>query len=245
MSSNSYISIKGEPANPNPAYFHSISPEWLNVMKITLIDGRDFRPGDSSPGSAIVNETFAREYFNAKNPIGRSFAVNERTTYQIVGLVKDSPYRSLREPILPVAYLPFQIIDASGVPKPIRFGRFVVRTIANDPLTLAAALRREIVQARPDFRVSNIFTQEELVLAQTIRERLLAMLAIFFAAVAALLAGIGLYGVLDYSVLQRRREIGIRLAIGAQGAQIARLVTREIVAMVVIGAVAGLGLGIA
>lgn len=245
MSSNSFISIKGQPANPNPAYFHNIAPEWLRVMKIPLIDGRDFRPGDSSPGAAIVNEAFAREYFNGENPIGRSFARNERSSYQIVGLVKDSPYRSLREPILPVAYLPFQTVDASGTPHPIRFGRFIVRTIADDPLPLAAALRREIAQARPDFRVSEIVTQKELVLAQTVRERLLAMLAIFFAAVAALLAGIGLYGVLDYSVLQRRREIGIRLAIGAQGTQIASLVTKEVLSMVFLGAAVGLGLGLA
>lgn len=245
VSSNGYISIKGQPANPNPAYFHGIAPEWLKVMKIPLVDGRDFRPGDSSPGSAIVNETFAREFFNGENPIGRSFARSERSTYQIVGLVKDVPYRSLREPILPVAYVPFQTADASGAPRPIRFGRFIVRTTVGDPLPLAAVLRREIAQARPDFRVSNIVTQKELVLAQTVRERLLAMLAIFFAAVAALLAGIGLYGVLDYSVFQRRREIGIRLAIGAQGAEIARLVTKEILVMVFIGAAVGLGLGLA
>jgi putative ABC transport system permease protein len=87
--------------------------------------------------------------------------------------------------------------------------------------------------------------QEELVRAQTVRERPLAMLALFFAAVALLLAGIGLYGVLDYSVLQRRREIGIRMAIGAQAGDIARRVTADVFTMVLTGSLAGLALGMA
>ena len=112
-------------------------------------------------------------------------------------------------------------------------------------MAMASTLRREVPRTRSEFRVSNIETQEELVRAQTLRERLLAMLGLFFAAVALLLAGIGLYGVLDYSVLQRRREIGIRLAIGAQAGEIARRVTAEVFGMVLAGAVVGLALGMA
>jgi ABC-type antimicrobial peptide transport system permease subunit len=92
--------------------------------------------------------------------------------------------------------------------------------------------------------VSRVRTQQEINDAHTVRERLLAMLATFFSAVALLLAGIGLYGVLHYSVLQRRREIGIRMAVGAQGSNIASLVTVEVFAMVMAGAVAGIVLGI-
>jgi len=88
-------------------------------------------------------------------------------------------------------------------------------------------------------------TQRELIDAQTVRERLLAMLGLFFAAVALLLAGIGLYGVLNYSVLQRRREIGIRIAVGAQRASIGRLVTIDVAAMVAVGVLAGAALGLA
>ena len=114
-----------------------------------------------------------------------------------------------------------------------------------DPLALATMLRQEIHRARSEFRVSNIRTQLEIDQSQTIRERLLAMLALFFAVVAVLLAATGLYGVLDYSVLQRRREIGIRMAIGAPASDIARRVIADVFGMVFLGALAGLALGMA
>jgi predicted lysophospholipase L1 biosynthesis ABC-type transport system permease subunit len=214
-------------------------------MKIPFIDGRDFRPSDTFPGAAIINETFARQFFNSENPIGKSFAKDGEGPCKVVGLVRDAPYRNVREPILPAVYVPIRRIDAHGVVQPIRGATFMVRTSSANPMALASILRREVPGARPEFRVSNIRAQVELVRAQTLRERLLATLALFFAGVALLLAGIGLYGVLDYSVLQRRREIGIRIAIGAPAAKIAWLVTVEIFAMVLLGALAGIGLGMA
>jgi predicted lysophospholipase L1 biosynthesis ABC-type transport system permease subunit len=165
--------------------------------------------------------------------------------YQIVGLVRDARYRNMREPILPVAFVPFQAIDPSGAPRAVSEGTFIVRTASSNPLALAATLRQEVPRARPGFRVSNIRTQTEINQRHTIRERLLATLALFFAIVALLLAGVGLYGVLDHSVLQRHREIGIRMAIGAQAADIARRVTADVFSMVFAGAVAGLALGMA
>jgi ABC-type antimicrobial peptide transport system permease subunit len=110
---------------------------------------------------------------------------------------------------------------------------------------MAALLRREVSAARSEFRVNNLRTQKELVEMHTVRERLLAILAVFFSLVALALAGVGLFGVLDYSVLQRKREIGIRLALGAPVADVVWQAVRESLAMVFIGAVAGLGLGMA
>jgi len=240
-SSNNSVSINGAPPTDVLAYFLHVSPGWVDAMSIPFVDGRDFRASDTSPGVAIVSEAFAKQFFNGENPVGKSFeeATDEgkRIRFQIVGLVRDARYRDIRGPMLPVAYFPFHSIDAIGR------GTFIVRTSSLNPLVLASILRREVARARPEFRVSNIRTQAELVRAQTIRERLLAMLALFFAAAALLLAGIGLYGVLDYSVLQRRREIGIRMAIGAQAGDIARRVTAEIFSMVFVGAIAGLALG--
>jgi predicted permease len=239
---NGFVSVNGAPPGPVLAFFLYVSPGWADAMQIPFVEGRDFRPSDTSPGAAIVNETFARQYFNAEHPLGKLFAKGENR-YQVVGVVRDAPYRSVRESIVPVAYVPFHPIDAKGALQPVRSGTFIVRTRSANPLALASTLRREVPRARSEFRVSNVGTQEDLVRAQTLRERLLAMLALFFAAVALLLAGIGLYGVLDYGVLQRRREIGIRMAIGARGSDVLTQFLVESIVMSVAGGVIGLLVG--
>jgi predicted permease len=242
---NGFISVNGAPPGPDLAYFLAVSPGWVDTMKIPFVDGRDFRPGETMPGVAIVNETFAKEFFKGENPIGQSFAKGGELPCKVVGVIRDAPYRNVREPILPAVFVPIRRIDAHGAVEPMRGATFIVRTADANPMALASILRREVPRARPEFRVNNIRTQADLVRAQTVRERVLAMLALFFAAVALLLAAVGLYGVLDYSVLQRRREIGIRMAIGAPAGSIARLVTVEIFAMVLVGALAGVALGMA
>jgi predicted permease len=244
---NNVISVNGAPPNGILSYLLRVSPGWVDAMRIPLITGRDFRPGDSYPGVAIVNRTFARTYFNGEEPIGRSFEVvfsdGSRLRFEVVGLVGDVTYRNLREPLLPQAYFPLQAADAKGAPQPIRQATFLVRTFSSNPLSLASTLRREVTRARSEFRVSNILSQTEINQSHTVRERILARLALFFGVVALVLAGIGLYGVLDYSVLQRRKEIGIRMAIGAQGSDVARHVTGAVFSMVLAGACAGLALG--
>jgi ABC-type lipoprotein release transport system permease subunit len=155
----------------------------------------------------------------------------------------------MRLPIRPTAYFPLHSLDTSPSPKsaflPMSRGTFVVRTRTANPMAVATILRQEVARAGPAIYVSNVRLQEEISLANTARERLLALLAMFFAGVAVLLAGIGLYGVLDYGVLQRRREIGIRIAIGAQAGDIARSVAGEALSMVLAGAVVGVVLGVA
>jgi predicted permease len=246
---NNFISVNGGPPNGVLTYMLRASPGWIDAMKIPLLDGRDFRPGDTYPGVAIVNHAFAKEYFNGEDPVGKPFEVvfsgGWRLRFECVGLVGDVTYRDIREPILPQVYVPFHSIDAKGALQPIGQGTFIVRTSGANPLALASILRREVPRARLEFRVSNIRTQAEINQSHTVRERLLARLAVFFGVVALVLAGIGLYGVLDYSVLQRRREIGIRMALGAQAGDVARRVTVEVFSMVLAGALAGLALGFA
>jgi predicted permease len=240
------ISIGGGAAQETPAWFMNVSPGWLATMEIPLLAGRDFNGADLSPGVAVINEAFARQFFGNENPLGKWFAGTtgwmDGQKFQIIGLAGNAGYRKLRQPVLPVAYTPFRRTDARGT---MQGGTFVVRTMASNPLTLGSLLGHEIPRVRPEFRVSNMRTQQELIESQTVRERLLAMLARFFGAIALLLAGVGLYGVLDYSVYQRRREIGIRMAAGAQPQELAVQVTARFLWMLLAGAAAGLALSVA
>jgi putative ABC transport system permease protein len=240
---NNFVSVSGGTPSPLFTYLLAISPGWSQTMKIPLIDGRDFHPGDTAPGQAIVNQSFVKTFFDGKNPLGKTFQERENH-YQVVGLVADAPYGNLRDGIVPVAYIPFHEVDAQGVAQPETQETFLVRTSDSNPLTLASVLRKAIPQARAGFRVSDLRTQSDLVRAQTVRERLLAMLAAFFSFVALLLAAIGLYGVLSYSAQQREREFGIRIAVGARIADIAWQATSRIFLMVMTGAVIGAALGI-
>lgn len=243
------ISVNGAPPSEVFADFVTISPGWADLMRIPLLSGRDFSPADVNPGAAIVNQLFAKQYFDGENPVGKWFdrveAAGGRSRLQIVGYIRDARSRDrLRWPIRPTVYVPFPSVNAIGAFKPTARGTFVVRTASANPLALVSTLRQQVALARPGFRARDIRTQTEFNQSDIVRERLLAILATFFAVVALLLAGVGLYGVLDYSVLQRRREIGIRIAVGAQAGRIARLVTADIAVMVCVGAGVGLALGL-
>jgi predicted permease len=239
------VSVNGSAPGEVLSDVLNISPGWMDTMRIPFLDGRDFTAADNGPAVAIVNRAFAKQFFSGEDPVGKWFESN-RGRSQIVGLVPDARSRdNMRIPIRPIVYLPLQGIDAKGAAQTMGRGTFVVRTSSANPMAMASTLRQEVRRARSEFHVGNIRAQSEINGAHMLRERLLAMLAVFFAAVALLLAAIGLYGVLDYRVQQRRREIGIRMAIGAQAGDIARRVTTEIFLMVLAGGVAGLALGMA
>ncbi|HEU0121439.1 MAG TPA: ADOP family duplicated permease [Bryobacteraceae bacterium] len=227
-------------------YFLAVDSGWIQTMQVALLAGRDLDRYDRAPGvdgkgkglarQVIVNQAFARQYFQGQNPVGRQFfkpALRRAPSLcTVVGYVADFRYRDLREANRPTVLVPF---EQGGE------ATFVVRA----PETAAPALRAALRKSNPELFVTSVTGQEELVRQQTVRERLLAKLSAFFSAAALVLAAVGLYGVLHYTVLLRRREIGIRLALGAGRGSISLLVGTEMLLMVAVGACAGLAAGLA
>ncbi len=241
------ISVAGGPPSEDLGYFLTISPGWLATMKMRLLAGRDFSPQDSFPGAAIVNQTFVKEFLKTSDPVGMVFEQvygGQRQRCQVIGVVPDAPYRLVHEAMLPVAFVPFRQVDDKAMVLPQYGGTFAVRTKEDNPSALETDLRRKVSQADAGFRVSSVETQQELLDVQTVRERLLANLGVFFAAAALLLAAIGLYGVISYTVAQRTNEIGIRMALGARRFGIVRLILREVAVLIGIGVAIGAGLAL-
>jgi putative ABC transport system permease protein len=243
------VRLPGHPVEVSSPYALDVSPGYFSTMRIGLIAGRDFRLADLPPrldasnqplpGVGIVNEAFARTYFDGQNPVGRSvYMLQSKDTsapMEIIGYVRDTVYRDVREPMHATVYVP-------TVKR--QHYTFMVRT-TGDPLPVTPILRRAVSNARPDLRVSTIQPEANFLRWQMLRERLLATLSFFFAIIALVLAAIGLYGVLNYSVTWQQREIGIRIVLGAQPAHIVRRATSGLLAMVVVGLLAGLAAGIA
>ncbi len=254
------VAVNGTALDSDEVYFLAVSPGWLQAMGIRLIDGRDLAATDTFAGTAIVNEAFARRYFNGRDPVGRTFdtrAEGKLAPSAIVGYAADARYRDMREPILPTAYVPFPTDALPEIARPLDaetpgarrkgldWATIVVRLSPGARPDVAQVLRREVTRARPEFRVVNLRTQAELVDQHTLRERLLAILSGFFAAVALLLAGVGIYGSLHQYVQQRRRDLGIRIALGASPRRVVLHATSGILSMLVLGTAGGIAAGFA
>jgi len=220
--------------------FTWVSPGYLETLKTPLIAGRDFNANDTetSPKVVIVNQTFVHRFFGETNPIGRTFRTSPEPNYpeaecQIVGVIRDTRYFDLREPAPPIAYGP-----ASQHPDKGPWTEIYVRSSA--PLgTVRSAIERWMKAAHPELSMESRTFQEQIE-DGLIRERVMAGLSGFFGVLAALLATIGLYGVIAYVVASRRKEIGIRMALGASRGQVIGLILKEAATLVAIG----LGIGV-
>ena len=228
----SKVKIPGR-TDSGQTYQLGVSPGFFDTMGIRLLEGRDFARHDLGPNASavVVNEAFARSFFPGQSVVGKQFD-RDGDLLEIVGLVRDAKYDEIRETPSPTVYVPLR-----------GQGDAVLTVRAADAGRIAPLLRQEILRADPSVKVSRVMLQTTLIDNLLVRDRLLALLSGFFGMVALLLVAIGSYGVLSYSVVQRTREIGIRMALGARTFQVIRLVISEIAVTVALGVVAGLAGG--
>jgi predicted permease len=219
-------------------HINEVTAGYFGTMGIRVLSGRSFTPRDraASPRVAILNDTAARAYFGAGDAIGRrvNFPGQPiKDDYEIVGVVRDARYEDLRTADERMAYLPieqsFDLITNAIV---------AVRG-PGDITRLVPSIRHTARETIPGGFVTRIATIEQQLKASLVRERLLSMLAPFFAGLALVLACIGLYGVMAYDVVRRGREIAIRIAIGARQQSVIWMVVRESLALIVLGAALG------
>jgi putative ABC transport system permease protein len=223
------------------SWINAVSPGWFKTYGIRLASGRDFDGRDriGAPLVAVVNRAFARRFLNAGDPVGQRFTEQGPSgtgdTFEVIGLVEDSVYRSLRAPMEPTMFRPAGQWEKPG--PSIALG---IRSAGAPPLSLTRSVSEAL--GRTDSQASlTFFTLSSQVDASLIQERLLATLSTFFGGLALLLASLGLYGVTSYSVNRRRAEIGIRMALGADASDVVRLVLTRVGVLVGLGVAIGTG----
>ena len=238
------IWVQGYTPKPNEnldVYELPVGTNFFETMQIPLLLGRTFRAQDNehAPKVAIVNETLARHFFGKENPIGRQFSwggPDSTARVEIVGLVADAKYTSVRGETPATVYHPFrQTLNTIGSMN------FEVRT-ATDPRAMILAVRRAVQDLDKDLPLYDVKTQNEQVDELLLQERMFAKLSSFFGLLALLLACVGIYGMLSYTVVRRTGEIGIRMALGAHRGDILSMVLRETLLLVSIGTAIGVPL---
>ena len=227
---------------PKPTLFvgtPKIDAGYFKTMGIPLLAGREFTAQDTAtaPKVAIISERIVRDYFpgGPAEALGRRVRVSDPGDWlTVVGVVADIRQRGLDQDVKPMIYAPFQQ-DGGGF---VRFVSFVARTVA--PASVADGIRAEIRRAAPDLPIESTVTMDEALAASVAQPRFRTVLVGLFATTALLIASCGLYGLMAYAVTQRRREIGVRMALGADRGAVLRLVLARALRIVVVGLVAGL-----
>jgi predicted permease len=231
------------PTEPYTA-LNAVTPGWMSTLGMTVRAGRDLTDTDSAsaPRVALVNKMFVRKFLPDRNAIGHTvqvFSDNAAPPREIVGIVSDAAYRSVREAALPTVYVPLAQYDSDAMPLPPTDITLSVRAASGPPAALKEAVTEAVTGLNPRFALTYRPLAEQV--SRTMQqERLLALLSVFFGGLAVLMAAIGLYGVTSYAVNLRRAEIGVRLALGATRGGVMRLVLGRVSTLVAIGVVIGL-----
>jgi predicted permease len=241
MGWNSAAEVAGEPRPPGRdamTFLNAVTPRWFATFGTRLTAGRDFElRDDTGPPIAIVNDAFARHFFGTRPPVGRRVRYetgpSDMTEVEIVGVVENAAYRGLRDAFPPTMYRP-----AAQVPDPPPFLNLTVRTGPGGAPGLQPALTRAIRGVEPGLTVTYRALSDRIH-DQLTEVRTIALLSAFFGGLALILAAIGLYGVTSYGVNERRREIGIRLTLGAGRAAAERFVLGRVARLVAIGVAVG------
>jgi predicted permease len=218
-----------------------VSPSFFDVMSIPIVLGRGITDRDTAdaPKVVVINEAAVRKYFPKENPIGHRIGTSPETTgdMEVVGVLHDARYDSLRTDIPPTEYLPYAQARSTNCV-------FEIRT-TGAPASAMGSIRDVARQIDPNLPLTDVSTQIEQVEKRFSQEKLFAQAYALFGALALLLASIGLFGLMSYSVSRRTNEIGVRMALGAQPRDVLGLVMRESMILVAIGAVLGIAAALA
>jgi predicted permease len=217
-----------------------ISPNFFEVMEIPIVAGRSFTPRDNEPAPRVVviNQAAAKKYFPDENPIGRRFgsSIEQSAQLEVVGIARDAKYDNLREPAPPTMYVPYLQTRAASAVIEVRTGA--------DPGSVTSAVREAVRQVDPNLPMTDVSTQLEQVERRLQQEKTFAQAYTLFGGLALVLAAVGLFGVMSYSVSRRTNEIGIRMALGAQRQDVVRLVMSESMILVIAGVVIGVAVAL-
>ena len=222
--------------------YNIVSPGYLQTMKIPLLRGRDFNDADrdGAPDVAIIDETMARRYFAGVDPLGRRFKDTGKT-YEIIGVAQSGSYRTLNSEPRPFVYLPFAQHDGAGFNSRMLLH---VRS-ANNAAGTYAALRREVASIDRSIPLQEPMPVSEYINFSLLPQRIATGVAGVFGLTGLVLSGLGIFGMVSYSVAQRTHEIGIRMALGAQRADVLKLVLRQGLRVTSLGILLGIGGGLA
>jgi predicted permease len=237
---NNGVVVEGFRAGPDTdisSRVNRIGPNYFRTLGMRLLAGREFseRDGNSAPKVAIVNEAFLKKFNLGMDAIGKRIGPGGRDAKldtEIVGIVQNAKYSQVKQEMLPTYFVPFRQAD-------IGFLTFYVRT-STDPEAFMTTVRAQIVKLDPNLPVDDLKSLPQQIQENVFLDRFVTVLSTSFAVLATLLAAVGLYGVLAYTVSQRTKEIGLRMALGAQPQRVRRMVLKQVVLMLAVGGVIGL-----